>query len=226
MSNEDGVQPLVSKISEGAKDSDDEELIIGMPELLKPKDSDSDDSDDKASLATSAKLKETFHDCKDCVGRNNEEVNDQPLGQQEGVRPTKTTDAGNVVRLNMVADSEGTYYFDSTDEGDPLEGPGSIHELQIISCEWVESSWETPEDIDPVEIDRFLNKIETDQLTQGHATFDSFAFTAQQSMEFQGLIEENQKAAVHHKRTINHEDLEALQRCLTFAPLRVIRKTL
>ena len=50
---------------------------------------------------------------------------------------------------------------------------------KIMPCEWVESSWEMPEDIDPVEIDRFLNKIETDQLIQGHVTFDSFAFAAQ-----------------------------------------------
>ena len=130
MLNEDCAQPLVLKLSEGAKDSDNEELIMGMPELLKPEDSDGNDSDDKASIVTSARLKETFHDCKDSIGWNNGEANNQPLGQQEGVRSTNATDTGNVVQLNVVADSEGTHYFNSMDKADPSEGLGSIHELQ------------------------------------------------------------------------------------------------
>ena len=226
MENKDSVQPVASNISKGAEDTDDEESIIGMPDRLKPNDSDSNDSDDKASIVMSAELKETFHDCENYIGRHNGEANDQPMGQQEGVRPTKTTDTGNVVRLNMVADSKGMHYFNLTDQTDPSEGLGSIHELQIMPCEWVESSWETPEDIDPAEIDWFLNKIKTDQLMQGPATFDSFAFAAQQSVEFQEWVEENPRSAVHHKKTVNHKELEALQPCLAFAPLRVTRKTL
>ena len=81
--------------------------------------------------------------------------------------------------LNLVADSDGTYYFNATDKVDQLEGLGSTHELQFAPSEWVEALWEIPDDADPIEVDQFLNKIKTDQLVQGSGTFNSFVFAAQ-----------------------------------------------
>ena len=102
----------------------------------------------------------------------------------------------------------------------------SIHELHFAPREWVESSREIPDDIDPVEADRFMNKLKMDQLSQGSGMFDSFVFAAQHTVELQAWIEETLKAAAHHKQIVTHKDLEALQPCPGFAPLRVIRNTL
>lgn len=73
----EGIPPLAPGSPGRVEDSDNKESIVGMPELLKPEDSDSDDSDIEASVVALVKAKEAFHDCKDDVGWSNVEITKQ-----------------------------------------------------------------------------------------------------------------------------------------------------
>ena len=167
------------------------------------------------------------HGQNDPEGTNSQEdlyFFDCEQGEPQGLPPqVVTTDSGNRVRVNLVEDSKTLYYFDPSDNANE----GSVRDGRY-EFDWTPEAWQTdvtfPEDNDVV--DHLLNQLQTDQLIQTPEEFDTFAFAVQTAHEIIRSHDEIQSAHVNHKKTITLKDLEALQPCLNFAPLRVIRQTL
>ena len=116
-------------------------------------------------------------------------------------------------------DPNALYYFDATDNMDTIGVGHACHVTWDYSLATGESGDFLPDM--SITTQRFLDQLDTEELVNPTGSFNSIAYAIRTSHDISEQLHRVQAA-----RTIDTNDLEAIQPCLAFAPLETIRKTL